>query len=652
MVSKFTDKDLETLEAEAELKIYRHFQSSNPQLGLPVLNQQEEKNFRLAVFQAILAESEIDRYQLVCNNLEPFFSGRQDYAGPQEKMAYKNFQYYKELSSEAMKYFADHFARSDYFGLNYPDISPAERMSDSGVLSDHPTHEKYSPRLDALKVYLQTIYELRVKVQLLDILIRQHHTGGTNPNVSMGEHLFQKMFGSANPTAPTSQQDFNAIQNEILDQPEEPPQDQKEQKDKKRDKSPSRQAAEDKLNGKETPPPKHTEFNSSDFNDTLNALSGALDKDSKEQGHDQPFTPSPGLGMPLGSITKEEAAKLPWLAINYNIDYETSPFQGYERLVKDEEPPSTEREREQLLIGGKRQDDQRTMKFTRWMQTYDKAFDLDDTSHLIGKLKEKGLFGGFKPMGLEINDKFINSKTLANNVKTLAQLVGQLKGTLVRIGPDALELIDSQDKDQKGRSQDETPESRDKNRKEPTDQDLKDMGLTREEFDLLNTAFTDPAHIANIIKKLAASNKPEKVAEMLNRMFEHLQEKTREAMFNQMVDNNPEKDKIFEEQVNKNPRYGPPGEDTQERRDRFEEYEKADDSQKENMQNEENERFTTDNANREAGAGDESVGTETDNNFSGQFSFADSLQAINKLKNIGNFKPEGMEEGMKSNQPY
>jgi len=47
-------------------------------------------------------------------------------------------------------------------------------------------------------------------------------------------------------------------------------------------------------------------------------------------------------------------------------------------------------------------------------------------------------------------------------VKTVAELVGNLKGTLVRLGPDVLELIDSQNEDQKGRSQDETPESRKK----------------------------------------------------------------------------------------------------------------------------------------------------------------------------------------------
>jgi hypothetical protein len=53
-----------------------------------------------------------------------------------------------------------------------------------------------------------------------------------------------------------------------------------------------------------------------------------------------------------------------------------------------------------------------------------------------------------------------------------------------------------------------------------------------------------------------------------------------------------EKDKIFEDQVNQNPRYGPPGEDTQERRDRFQEYTQANATKKETMQAEENTRFT------------------------------------------------------------
>ncbi|CAG8733446.1 24964_t:CDS:2 [Racocetra persica] len=179
----------------------------------------------------------------------------------------------------------------------------------------------------------------------------------------------------------------------------------------------------------------------------------------------------------------------------------------------------------------------------------------------------------------DIYNNFIANKTPALNSKTLAELVGKIikegKGTLVRLGSDTLELKESQNEEQKGRSQDETPTSRDANRQEVSDQDLQDLGLTREEFDLLNTAFADEAHIANIIKKLASAN-PEKVAEMLDR-----------------IRSTSEKDKIFEEQVNKNPRYGPPGEDTQDRRDRFEEYAKANDEQKANMQEEENERFTT-----------------------------------------------------------
>ncbi|CAI2195577.1 5614_t:CDS:2, partial [Funneliformis geosporum] len=72
-------------------------------------------------------------------------------------------------------------------------------------------------------------------------------------------------------------------------------------------------------------------------------------------------------------------------------------------------------------------------------------------------------------------------------------------------------------------------------------------------------------------------------------------------------------------------------------------YETASETQKENLQEEEN---------AQCGAGDESVGTESDNNFSGQFSFTDSLTAINKLKNIGQMIPPGMEQGMSSNKPY
>jgi hypothetical protein len=44
--------------------------------------------------------------------------------------------------------------------------------------------------------------------------------------------------------------------------------------------------------------------------------------------------------------------------------------------------------------------------------------------------------------------------------------------------------------------------------------------------------------------------------------------------------------------VNNNPRYGPPGVDTQERRDRLAEYEAANENQKEQLQEAENARFT------------------------------------------------------------
>src|SRR5256885_3135723 len=88
--------------------------------------------------------------------------------------------------------------------------------------------------------------------------------------------------------------------------------------------------------------------------------------------------------------------------------------------------PQREREREQLLISGEFTDDERSSKmglesrpfygrgavsigvpgvqqksyrFTRWARTYDKAFNLDDTSHFIGILKQKGLFSGFRVGG-------------------------------------------------------------------------------------------------------------------------------------------------------------------------------------------------------------------------------------------------------------
>jgi len=125
---------------------------------------------------------------------------------------------------------------------------------------------------------------------------------------------------------------------------------------------------------------------------------------------------------------------------------------------------------------------------------------------------------------------------------------------MVRIGPDTLNLIDSQDEKQKGRSQDETPETRKDTDKNIISQDLKDMGITPEEFEALKTAFLDPAMLANILKKLAKAP-PAKLAEMLDKMFDTIHPKTAENMYNQMVDHNPvfteeEKQKLKEEYKN------------------------------------------------------------------------------------------------------
>ncbi|CAI2199587.1 3661_t:CDS:2, partial [Funneliformis geosporum] len=162
---------------------------------------------------------------------------------------------------------------------------------------------------------------------------------------------------------------------------------------------------------------------------------------------------------------------------------------GFARLVKDNTYSGPKRDaigNKEIQIGvpGVKQ---KSYRFTRFMRTYDKAFDLDDTSHFIGILKKKGLFGGFKVLGNDKRDfigddietinphngfshyliftnyttQQINEKFLSRNqVKTLPELVARLKGTLVRIGPDTLELMDSQNPAQKGRSKDETPKTR------------------------------------------------------------------------------------------------------------------------------------------------------------------------------------------------
>jgi len=191
----------------------------------------------------------------------------------------------------------------------------------------------------------------------------------------------------------------------------------------------------------------------------------------------------------------------------------------------------------------------------------------NDSSRILGRSKDYPAGSGFsyylifanvgakeiREKMLKIgNDRFDLKEGIP--VKSVAELVGKLKGTLVRLGPDALELIDSQNEDQKGRSKDETPETRKDTDDNVSPQDKKDLGLTEEEFELLKTAFLDPAHLANLLKKLASADGA-KMAEMLDKMFDTIHEKTAENMYNQMVDHNPvfseeEKQKLKEEYKN------------------------------------------------------------------------------------------------------
>jgi hypothetical protein len=108
--------------------------------------------------------------------------------------------------------------------------------------------------------------------------------------------------------------------------------------------------------------------------------------------------PSPGIGMPLNSMNSEDIKKMPWLVMGFElseipiwevfdpanfamwthgsgdilelllqlnkakVEYDLSNVyhnffwpknldkKGFERLVKDEEPPSKERERERAII--------------------------------------------------------------------------------------------------------------------------------------------------------------------------------------------------------------------------------------------------------------------------------------------------------------
>jgi hypothetical protein len=48
--------------------------------------------------------------------------------------------------------------------------------------------------------------------------------------------------------------------------------------------------------------------------------------------------------------------------------------------------------------------------------------------------------------------------------------------------------------------------------------------------------------------------------------------------------------------------------------------------------------------------GDETINSEGEDTNT-QFSFTDSINALNKLRDIGKMMPEGMNEGMKANRP-
>ncbi|CAG8442372.1 3954_t:CDS:2 [Ambispora leptoticha] len=528
-ISKFTEKDLEKLEGEAELKIYKNFQVQNLQLGLPPLKPAEEKQF-------LLAEKATYLFQKIFGSDNPTSPTNLD-----------QFQKVQEeiLGQVSAAMLADHESKFAEFLRDKRKLTPEQ------VLNGEGGH----------------ISELR--------------------------YIF-----------------FNGPPVQVPRVP-----------------SPSRKAAQEEIKGnrENIPPPKETNFNSSDLNNLLNKLKGEFEQDG-QKNHSSPL---PDLSLGPNSIMSGDKEKMPWLAFTINI-YNRNNLPGFcvfdpatfavshgegdlvtlqlelkrleDKKIKDD-ALEDEQKKDRLLISGARDVKigvpgvkQKSYRFTRMFRNQANAYDLNDTNHFIGVLRDKGVMS-----------------------KSPAELVGRIvkeaRGTLVRLGPDALGLIDSQNKDQQERSKNETPQSREANQKAVSEQDLKDIGLSKSEFENLNTAFTDEALIANLIKRISQSNKPEKVAELLNKLFDHCQPVTQEALFNQMVENNPvfsreekdnlktqreafqkktkeEKDKIFEEQVNSNPRYGPKGEDTQERRDRFKEYEKADETKKEQLQAQENEQFT------------------------------------------------------------
>lgn len=617
-------------------------------------------------------------------------------------------------------YTAPDFVVLGKYGLNYSD------------------NRDPSPRLTKLKSYLEHVYRCRVLIEVFD---SQLTTSGGGDSYSLSpqawnqyltdikrqlnksfsseraSELFRQIFGSDNPDQPANAQLFQAYQQQALDrialallpeqqrnQPQssgmnrnyvaeeqanqarqqEERQRREREKEEQQNSPPSPTQSEPAERGRIRSPslPRQSGFNNSNLNDIINSMNEAMAEDSQAQEHNEGqsgFGSSPAFNGSLNSIMKEDAQKMPWLVMGYNLDnsgrwdgglitgVDSYPFwkvydpttlatlfhgqgdiitllcvlcqlessrdhsnhlhnffwaknqdqKGFNRLVKDTEPAKEGAGETKLLITGKRTDDKRRdkMGWTSWnfskggeifigvpgvkQESYritrnfrgqGVAYDLDDTEHFIGKLKEKGLLGGFSrakrrgswgsapkksliwitnqmsypysknmdwlgddPNTINPNNSYshylifsdyttqeINEKFIANNsCQNLAELVGKLNGTLVRLGPDALELMDSQTREQKERSENETKESREKNKSEVTEQNLQEIGLTKEEWAALTTAFTDPAKIDNIIKKIAATTNPAKLAELLDKMFDHLHEKTAEAMFQQMVNRNP-----------------------------------------------------------------------------------------------------------------
>src|SRR5438034_51533 len=148
----------------------------------------------------------------------------------------------------------------------------------------------------------------------------------------------------------------------------------------------------------------------------------------------------------------------------------------------------------------------------------------------------------------EINQYFLDSYPASQSSKSLVDLISKLnlgkardhngdltktfqKPAILCIGPDTLNLKNTNPEKEKPPVEKVTPDQVEPAKKEIKDKDLTDMNITQEDFDTLNAPFQDPAKIANIIKKIASSQKPEKVAEKLNKLFEHLPEKSREAIF-------------------------------------------------------------------------------------------------------------------------